>query len=178
MSQSARDNPYAPPSSPVGEQLEPPPLEEVATRGQRFANLILDGLGSALVGIVLLTLVASVYPEVLTDNAVWFEYLFGSLMTLVYYVPCEALVGRTPAKLITGTRVVDAGGGTATFGQILGRTLARLVPFEPFSFLGGGARPAGWHDRWSGTLVVRTRGPRPLIGQYRGDGPTSPQSAG
>jgi hypothetical protein len=43
----------------------------------------------------------------------------------------------------------------ARFSQILGRTFSRFVPFEPFSFLGSGH---GWHDRWSDTRVVRTRG--------------------
>jgi hypothetical protein len=32
---------------------------------------------------------------------------------------------------------------------------SRFVPFKHFSFLGSGH---GWHDRWSDTRVVRTRG--------------------
>ncbi|CAN0592803.1 unnamed protein product, partial [Laminaria digitata] len=39
--------------------------------------------------------------------------------------------------------------------RLLGRTAARFVPFEAFSFLGGDA--TGWHDRWSNTRVVRLR---------------------
>jgi hypothetical protein len=35
----------------------------------------------------------------------------------------------------------------------LGRSAARSIPFEPFSFLGG--QPTGWHDRLSETRVVR-----------------------
>ena len=42
--------------------------------------------------------------------------------------------------------------GRPTYGQILGRTFSRFVPFEAFSFL---PSPVGWHDRWSGTRVVR-----------------------
>lgn len=70
-----------------------------------------------------------------------------------HYVLFEAIFGRTPGKLITGTRtrVVTAKPG---FGQIIGRRFARLVPFEPFSFL---VSSGGWHDRWSGTRVVRVR---------------------
>jgi type II secretory pathway pseudopilin PulG len=37
--------------------------------------------------------------------------------------------------------------------NILGRSLARYIPFEPFSFLTG-SHPMGWHDRLSDTLVV------------------------
>jgi uncharacterized RDD family membrane protein YckC len=71
-----------------------------------------------------------------------------------YYVVFEALLGRTPGKLITGTRVVNLAGGRPRFTQILGRSFARAVPFEAFSFFGS---RAGWHDRWSRTRVVLVR---------------------
>lgn len=34
--------------------------------------------------------------------------------------------------------------------------MARMVPFEAFSFLG----ERGWHDSWSGTQVVEVRKPK------------------
>ena len=37
--------------------------------------------------------------------------------------------------------------------EVFRRTLTRFVPFDTFSFLGPKCR--GWHDRWSGTRVVR-----------------------
>ena len=70
-----------------------------------------------------------------------------------YYVLFEALTGRTPAKYITGTRVVNMMGGKPSFGQILGRSAARFIPLEPFSFFGSSRR--GWHDSLSHTRVVR-----------------------
>src|SRR5262249_16405264 len=66
-----------------------------------------------------------------------------------YYLAFEGGFGRTPAKYLTRTRVITVAGGRPTFGQILGRTFARLVPFEPFSFFG--RSPDGWHDRSSRT---------------------------
>ena len=72
---------------------------------------------------------------------------------LIYYVPQEAFWGRTIGKLITGTRVVSEDGGPASFGQVVGRTFARMIPFEPFSFFGSTA--SGWHDSLSHTRVVQ-----------------------
>jgi uncharacterized RDD family membrane protein YckC len=179
VSQAAlRENPYAPPQSPVGERALPPAPDQIATRGQRFANYLIDYAVSMLVGIVLLGGLAVLDPTLLAEgDRLWDELLLGALLTLVYYLPCEALTGRTPAKLITGTRVVDAGGSPASTGQILARTLTRLVPFEAFSFLGSRSRPVGWHDSWSGTLVVRTRGALPLTDRPLAGAATFPRSA-
>ena len=81
--------------------------------------------------------------------------MFGTGLMLVYYLPSEALFGRTVGKLVTRTRVVSQSGGPPDFLQVLRRTLIRFVPFEPFSFLS--KRSVGLHDRWSETRVVLTR---------------------
>jgi uncharacterized RDD family membrane protein YckC len=57
--------------------------------------------------------------------------------------------------LITGCKVVNEKGGRPSFGQILGRTFARLIPFEAFSFLGTTGR--GLHDSVAKTFVVKCR---------------------
>jgi hypothetical protein len=75
----------------------------------------------------------------------------------MYYAICEAATGRTLGKLITGTRVVTIRGERPPIKAIALRTLSRFVPFEAFSFLNGNT--TGWHDRWSGTRVVRVRRP-------------------
>jgi hypothetical protein len=41
------------------------------------------------------------------------------------------------------------------FGTMVLRSLCRLIPFEPFSFLGSDAR--GWHDSITKTRVVRKK---------------------
>lgn len=68
-----------------------------------------------------------------------------------YYIGFEIAAGKTLGKFITKTRVIRVDGGRPSAAQIIGRTFARLVPFEPFSFLVRG----NWHDAWSGTCVVR-----------------------
>jgi hypothetical protein len=48
---------------------------------------------------------------------------------------------------------VSVDGGIPTRGQIVKRSLIRLIPFEPFSFLFR-KQAIGWHDKWSDTRVV------------------------
>jgi uncharacterized RDD family membrane protein YckC len=124
-----------------------------ATKGQRFANLIVDYIavvfGSALVGGIMGFLAAmGGAPEIIKPLA----QVLGLAMWLGYYIILEGATGRTLGKLVTKTRVVDVGGGTPTMGQCVKRTLIRCIPFEPFSCL---SDQGGWHDRWSGTRVVQ-----------------------
>lgn len=69
---------------------------------------------------------------------------------LIYYPFFETIFGTTPGKIFTETRVITANGNKPTFINILGRTFARFIPFEPFSFFG----KLGWHDGLSNTQVV------------------------
>jgi len=149
MSQSI---PYAAPAA----LLEPVSKSEFASQNLRFVNLLLDSLG--VLGFAFgVALLAQIVDESFVERA---SDGFWALMILVYYAGFEASLGRTPAKFLTGTRVVAADGGCATLGQTLVRSVVRMVPFEPLSFLfSGGQAPVGWHDRWSGTRVVSTRRP-------------------
>ena len=150
-------NPYAPPKSIVGDSaLVAPRTVRLATKKARLANFFLD-MVFALIWTVLTTVILA-----LTGLGGWIEgmdwieeRLFGTVLWLTYYLSLEAAFGWTFAKLITGTRVVDENGGRPRFMKILGRSLARFVPFEPFSFLGD--EPVGWHDAWSATRVVSLR---------------------
>jgi uncharacterized RDD family membrane protein YckC len=75
---------------------------------------------------------------------------------VLYYTFMESTLGRSLGKLITGTKVINLEGKRPKPLTILGRSFARLVPFEPFSFFGN---ERGWHDRWSDTRVVDMRKP-------------------
>ena len=152
---AAMENPYKPPVVDVAPPAAGADVREYveATTVQRFANLALDYVGILLVAFVLGIVLALGGQADLFDGPA--GNLFGLIIMSGYYLGFEAAFGRTPAKFLTGTKVVDVNGGRARFTQILGRTFSRFVPFEPFSFLGSGH---GWHDRWSDTRVVRTRG--------------------
>lgn len=85
--------------------------------------------------------------------------ILGIVLSIVaffsYHLIFEFLFQKTIGKMFTGTKVVNMQGEKPSFLALLGRTLARYIPFEPLSFLFYGAYPTkGWHDRLSHTLVV------------------------
>lgn len=155
MSAAPPINPFAPPKAPIDPVPDDLVLLGSATKSQRLLNLVID-----YVAVLILSFVIGVGWALVTSTALHsefplFDQLFGMALMLCFYVSLEASTGRTPGKLLTGTKVVREDGRPPSFGQIVGRSFARFVPFEAFSFLG--ASDTGWHDRWSGTKVVRTR---------------------
>jgi uncharacterized RDD family membrane protein YckC len=156
-------NPYAPPKAqePCADAATDLSL---ASKGQRLLNLVIDYLAqralALAVGWALALAGVPLHLHVLTFTissvfAVW----------IGYYVACELLFGCTLGKFVTRTRVVDESGNRPSFLQIVGRTFARLVPFEPFSCFDN--PPIGWHDRWSGTRVVRLSKSLPVRAEAR-----------
>jgi len=74
---------------------------------------------------------------------------------IIYYLVMESLLGRTVAKYITRTKVINRLGEKPKLSQIIIRTLVRLFFLEVVSFFK--KRPIGWHDSISGTKVVEVR---------------------
>jgi uncharacterized RDD family membrane protein YckC len=143
-------NPFAPPKTDIAAV----PLEQDqftdATMGVRFLNFLLDNVARLLLSAVL----GGIFGAL--GGSSTFGNIFISLSIMLgYYMFFEGVFGRSPGKLLTGTYVVNEDGTKPRFSQIVGRSLARFVPFEPLSFFGNS--PTGWHDRWSGTRVVKIR---------------------
>lgn len=164
------ENPYASPVTPAevvpGAELDSQELP-IASQGKRFLNLIIDNIliqimstvGGVVIGALYASLkIASNSPITPTNQfrLQMFSMAIGMILTLCYFVFTEVVFQRTPAKYLTGTRVVTADGGRPSVGQIVGRSFARFIPFEAFSFLVG-KNPVGWHDSLSGTRVVSKR---------------------
>ena len=63
------------------------------------------------------------------------ELLLGFISGMIFYSTFEATTGRTLAKYITKTKVVNKDGGKPSVETILIRSLCRFIPFEPLSFL-------------------------------------------
>jgi uncharacterized RDD family membrane protein YckC len=148
-------NPYAPPSAELdaGPRLDQPQSLPTAGRGARFLNLFIDGIISRLVTAVFAGILRGLGPPGIGPLVF---LLFAVVAFFGYYVVFEAAFGWTFAKLITGTRVIRADGGKANVPQIIGRTFARMIPFEPFSVLFSDSK-LGWHDSLSNTRVVSVR---------------------
>ena len=72
---------------------------------------------------------------------------------LVYYLLFESILGITPAKLLTETRVINYEGNKPALKNVAVRTVSRFIPFESISFF----LHNGLHDKLSGTLVVKEK---------------------
>lgn len=105
-------------------------------------------------------------PDALLGNALYQSTLAVWLLLAVgYFVVGEWAWGRTLGKLVTGTVVVNEQGFRPGVGQVLARTVARLIEVNPLLF---GGLPAGIAVAMSGkkqrigdmianTYVVRAR---------------------
>ncbi|WP_395739407.1 RDD family protein [Prosthecobacter sp.] len=168
-------NPYAAPQSNVAAYDQSIPTEAPsAGQGKRFLNFLIDRF-AVMVMFFVLAVVLGVLEGLgmlhggvaLFENISTLEdILLTAVGSLVYYTFFEGLFGRSLGKLITGTKVVTVSGEPLTFGSAFMRSLSRIVPFEPFSFLGDNGQ-SGWHDSWTGTRVVDLRAapvpkPRPM----------------
>lgn len=124
---------------------------EPVSAGVRFVNYIVDII--AFYALIFLIAIAfgSIAPA---EDILVYLYLFVFVIFLGYYIIMEgALGGRTFGKMVTGTKAIREDGAPLTWKDALVRTLLRMIPFEPFSALGG--HP--WHDKWSKTVVVKNR---------------------
>ena len=132
------------------------PQTGLASTGQRLGNMFLDLIFFLIIRFVIEFMFGFIAPLLRVRDPIKGinEFLFGIIISFFYYVPQEALSGRTLGKMITGTKAVNEDGTKLTFGRALGRTLCRYIPFEALSFLGGKDGPRGWHDRIPKTKVI------------------------
>ncbi len=148
------ENPYQAPAAPVADLDESHSQLDLASRNRRLANYLLDLIVfyflSMIVGAVL---GFAGLGDWLNEMNRFAQMLFSYVLYIAYYLVFEGSSSRSPAKYITRTKVVTADGAVPTFAHIVKRTLARIIPFEPFSFLMKG-ESGGWHDSLSDTRVV------------------------
>jgi uncharacterized RDD family membrane protein YckC len=126
--------------------------------GKRFANFILDLIFvyafEFMIGFILgvVAVIIGKYDQlIIVLNTSSVSTGIGIASWVAYFLILEGFWGRTLGKLITKTKVVMPDGSKPDFIHILGRTFARIIPFEPLSFL---FNPSGWHDSLSRTMVV------------------------
>lgn len=154
-------NPYDAPRSEARLADRLAPLK-TASRLRRLSNYLIDALACNVLMALLMAGYVVIGGEAaaaaLKERDLLQSLVLSLLMLFAYYVPLEGMFGATLGKLVTGTRVVDEQGRPPSWGQVLGRTAARLLPFEGFSLLfAPDDRIAAWHDRLPKTLVVQVR---------------------
>jgi uncharacterized RDD family membrane protein YckC len=148
-------NPYEAPKAELDTGLRSAEDLPNASLGARFLNMIIDAIAARIFVTVLAVAVLQV-AGAHSESAAVVAGVLALVGFFAYYVVLEATFGWTLGKLITGTRVIRFDGDKPRVPQIIGRTFARFVPFEPFSVLFG-STTLGWHDSWSGTRVVKVR---------------------
>ena len=125
----------------------------LASKQKRFLNFIIDAVIKLIfVRLAINFLNISEVSKRIDSFDMIERYLFWSVISFVYYGMTETFLSRSPAKYFTKTIVVMEDGSKPTVMTILTRTLLRILPFEPLSFLRG--RTLGLHDENSKTFVV------------------------
>jgi hypothetical protein len=157
-------NPYAPTKGALAagptiaaEQIAPGEAL-LASKWRRLTHFVIDFGGclvlSQMIRLIGMLINGSIFTSMLSGVG---GPVFDVFVFILYYLASEFLSGRTLGKLVTRTRVISwsgGGGGRLRFGQVLTRTLLRLVPLEQLTFLAGSP---GLHDRLSNTRVVLIR---------------------
>lgn len=121
--------------------------------GVRFTHAIIDGVIIILLAWGLVWLIRQ-SVSLYTWYRIPIMYLnLGFLgLSIAYYTFLEALTGKTIAKILTKTKVVNQQGEKPAFMVFLIRTIIRVLPFEPLSFFNSEA--LGWHDKMTETMVI------------------------
>lgn len=129
---------------------------DLADTGKRLINYIIDRVITQVLAIFGSAFLMVGGESADLGTAGFFENYFTVLLFLFgYYTVMEAVFnGKTIGKLITRTRAVREDGSQLGWDKAALRTLCRMIPFEPFSFLAGSR---GWHDSLSNTFVVNDR---------------------
>ena len=149
-------NPYTPPVSDLTPAQEVNFTQPDASSGLRFFNYLISLVACFILNFFIFRAIYRFAPS-LGDQLSAFlpQILWGYLITVLYHFLNELCGGRGISKLITGTRAEMEDGSPLKIRSALTRSLCRIIPFEPFSFLGRGT--GGWHDSLTGTRVVNVR---------------------
>jgi ABC-type lipoprotein export system ATPase subunit len=134
-----------------------PPIDiRPAPWWKRLIHLLVDySIISLIPGFVFNSLVENIEGLAEYNGIVW-QAILTILILLIYFILMEGFTGRTVGKFLTGTKVFKTSDySKPRFGNCINRSLARLIPFEIFSFLSG--RPSGWHDKIGDSLVSDSR---------------------
>ena len=127
---------------------------EIASIGQRVANGLLDGV------FYFLTLIIAGGLDifwVLTGReiGVFYHRILSWIVFILYFIILESLSKKQSfGKMITKTKVVRRDGSKPSFGQVIGRTFARVIPLEWITIF---FKQKALHDILSNTIVVKKK---------------------
>jgi predicted Zn finger-like uncharacterized protein len=132
--------------------------------------------GAAIIDTILMLIIIIPVVTVIYGKEYWagesFIQGFWDVM-LNYILPAIAVIlfwsykSATPGKMVTKLTIVDAKTGRKpSTGQFIGRYLGYFVSTIPlligFIWVGFDKRKQGWHDKLSGTVVIRNKTSEPI----------------
>ncbi len=91
-----------------------------------------------------------------------FDFLVSWILPAVVVLVFWTTKGATPGKMAIAAQVVDARtGARPSIGQLIGRYFGYILSALPFClgfvWVGWDSKKQGWHDKLSGTVVVRRK---------------------
>jgi len=133
----------------------------LASHGQRLLNFIIDLIIQYIIWvcvgetILIFSNVTNSYSlfNTIASLSLMEKCVSALVIWILYYGLTDMYFSRSLAKYFTKTVVVMQDGSKPGRTTIIKRTLCRLIPLDPFSFLG--KTPRGWHDLISQTYVVK-----------------------
>ncbi|MFK8046644.1 MAG: RDD family protein [Crocinitomicaceae bacterium] len=119
----------------------------------RLVNCLVDSVIILILSAALLKVSGLAIVFYNERQAILYSYALYFSVFLIYYVMMESTSQKTVGKYITKTKVISDSGRKANFGEILGRTIYRLIPFDALSYI---FVNNGIHDYLSKTTVVKS----------------------
>lgn len=157
------NNPYQAPSADLRSDSNTVPLQYVGFWA-RAAAYIIDSIIIMLITMPLLYLVLGdfmVDPAEMNQFSLPMSYWLISFgLPILYILGFWFTKKATPGKMIFSSQIVDAKtGGTPSKGQYIGRYLGYILSSLPlclgFLWAAWDKRKQTWHDKLSGTVVVK-----------------------
>jgi uncharacterized RDD family membrane protein YckC len=116
----------------------------------RLIHFVID-----TIAFILLTLILSILFDLIFKN----QNIAGLMASLIlfgsylgYFIFMENKFQKTIGKFVTKTKVIKINGDKPELGDIVVRTLCRLIPFDRVSFI---FTRNGFHDYLSKTTVIK-----------------------
>lgn len=134
--------------------------QNIANWEKRLINLFIDAIIIMFIYLIFIMIVGVIIVKQNADlnqgGVVEFNspYIILAIYVL-YYILLEGLFGVTIGKLLTKTKVVTNDGEKVPIGNIIVRSLSRLLFFEVFFFFK--PKPVGLHDSLARTIVVNKK---------------------
>jgi len=153
------ENPYVAPTTDVTIDSSVEPV--YAGFWIRVGAAIIDTI---LIMIVILPVLITIYGLAYFDSTqiiagAW-DFVISYIVPAVIVITFWIYVSATPGKMLLNIKIVDAKTGEQpSKGQFIGRYLGYYVSMIPLFlgiiWVGFDKRKQGWHDKLSGTVVVK-----------------------